>query len=47
MRDAGFWLVMLLAVLLLAVGAGCKVYRFKECRSVGHGLIYCVDQLVR
>jgi hypothetical protein len=41
-NDLSFWGAMILVLLILAAGAGCEVWRFKECRKVGHGRAYCL-----
>lgn len=39
MKNCG---VLVVIVLLLSMGVGCEVWRWRECRKVGHGAMYCI-----
>lgn len=40
MRD---FLVLILTILLIIIlPISCKVYKYKECKKVGHATFYCI-----
>ena len=38
------YMTLLVVVILLVATYSCVSWKYKECRSVGHSKLYCIDQ---
>jgi len=37
---------ILIILVILALPVGCSVYKYKDCKNVGHKTVYCVIKLL-